>query len=87
MKRIRISQTTLRILNAVERGLETSADIAMATRINRALVSIRLNQLGHRGKIECIGTIPSKRLPSERHPPAKRWRIKIIANQDIASDS
>lgn len=78
---------TARILTAVERGLETSADISMATRINRQTVSEKLCRLAGRGKIECIGLIPSKRLPSERHPPAKRWRIKSVANEDIAADS
>jgi hypothetical protein len=84
---MRRGQKTARILAAVQRGFETSADIAMATRINRQYVSTRLYLLSLQDKIECVGLIPSKRLPSDIHPAAKRWRIKAVANESVAADS
>ena len=61
--------TTARVLAAVSIGFQTSADIAMATRIDRTTVSARLNLLARQGKIVSIGYVPSKKKPT-----AKRWR-------------
>jgi MarR family protein len=72
-------QTTVaRILAAVQRGFQTSADIADATRIDRTTVSARLNLLAAQGKIVCVGQLPT-------HPPMNKW--KAIFVNDLESDA